>query len=313
MAINVSSGPDPFRLDRGESVYFARQAEYIKSQTYDTKPAELKAFLYLPIVSTAGPGARTITFRRFTKVGFAKIISDYARDFPRTDIYGVEETVKIYSIGASFGYNIMEIRTGAMTGQNLETRKAIANRQAHEEEINEIALKGDAEHNIQGLLHYPGITETTLPADGVGGSTRFKDKSVDQILRDINILTDAIMIPTNGREVPDTLLLPMSVYNHLTNKRLGDNAITLMKYIMDNNPTIKRIDWLTELAGAGEGKTDRVILGKFDEPHITLEIPQPYEQFDPMQQGMEYTIPCHSRTAGVLVYYPMAFCFADGI
>lgn len=314
MGNNYASGMDPSRLDRGESLFFAREVEYVKAQTYDAKPKELKALMLIPINTQAGPGARVIYFRRYTGVGFAKIISDYAHDFPRVDVYGEEESVKVHSIGDSYGYNIMEIRSAAMVpGANLELRRALTAKRAHDEKINDMALNGDAEHKVGGLLRYPGITEATLPADGSGGSKRWKDKSEDQILRDINILTDAVMVPTYGREVPDTLLLPMATYNHLANKRLGDNQTTLLKYIMDNNPVIKRIDWLNELAGAGEGKTDRAMLGKFDEEHITLELPQPFEQFDPLQQGMEYTIPCHSRCAGVIVYYPMAFCYVDGI
>jgi hypothetical protein len=304
----------PCGLTAGSPLFLREKRNTSKPQTYDAKPKELKGLLLIPVNTDAGPGARTITYRRYTGVGFAKIISDYANDFPRVDVYGVEETVKVHSIGDSYGYNIMEIREAAMTpGKNLDLRRAITAKRAHDEKVNDLALKGDAEHKIEGILKYPGITEATLPADGSGGSSRFKDKTEDQILRDINILTDAVMIPTYGREVPDTMLLPLSVYNLLANKRLGDNDKTLLRYILDNNPTIKRIDWLNELSGAGAGKTDRVLIGKFDEEHITLEMPQPFEQFEPMQKGMEYTIPCHSRCAGVIVYYPMAFCFADGI
>jgi hypothetical protein len=198
-------------------------------------------------------------------------------------------------------------------GKNLELRRATAARRAHDEKVNDLALNGDAEYKINGLIRYPGITEATLVADGTGGSTRWSDKTEDQILRDINLLTDAIMIPTSGREVPDTMLLPMAAYNHLANKRLGDNQTTLLKYIMDNNPVIKRIEWLNELAGASENGDNRVLMGKFDLEHIDLELPQPFEQFDPIQKGMEWTIPCHSRCAGVIIYYPMAFCYADGV
>jgi len=309
-----TGGRDPVRLDRGESVFFAREVEHVKTETYDAKMPELKAFEIIPINTDVSPGARTITYRRYTKVGFAKIISDYANDFPRVDVYGVEETINVHSIGDSYGYNIMEIRSAAMTpGKRLERRRAYAARRAHDEKINKIAFSGDPEHKINGLLKYPGITEATLPADGVGGSTRFQDKTVDQILRDINLLTNAIMIPTNGREVPDTMFLSMAAYNHLANTRLGDNETTLLKYIMNTNPTLTRIGWINELSGAGEGKTDRVILGKFVKENITLEIPQPFEQFDPIQNGMEFTVPCHSRCAGVIIYYPMAFCYADGV
>jgi hypothetical protein len=313
MPDNVVSG-HPMRLDRGESIFFARAAEHIKTQTYDAKLKELKAFLIIPINTSAGPGARTITFRRYTGVGIAKIINDYAHDLPKVDVYGVEETIKVHSIGVSYSYNIMEIRSAAMVqGANLELRRALTARRAHDEKVNDLAFNGDAEYNVRGLLKYPGVTEATLPADGVGGSTRFQDKTTDQILRDFNILNDAIMIPTFGREVADTALVSLPTYNFLANKRLSEHSEkTLLNYILSNNPNIKRIEWLNELAGAGRGKTDRIMLGKFDEEHITLELPQPFEQFDPQQEGLEFTIPCHSRSAGVIIYFPMAFCYADG-
>jgi hypothetical protein len=107
--------------------------------------------------------------------------------------------------------------------------------------------------------------------------------------------------------------VPLETYNYLANTRLGDNVTTLLKYILDNNPHLKRIDWLTELAHAGAGGSSRVMCGRFDEEHITLQIPQPFEQFDPQQKGMEFEVFCHSETAGVIVFYPMAFCYADGV
>jgi hypothetical protein len=309
-----NGGNNPRRLDRGESAFFAREVEHIKAQTYDAKLKELKALALIPINTNTGPGTTLITFRRYTGVGIAKIISDYAKDFPRVDIYGEEASVKVYSIGTSYGYNIMEIREAAQVpGKNLDTRRAITARRAHDEKTNDLALNGDAEHNIHGFLNYPGITETTLPADGEGSSTKWKDKTEDQILRDINSMTDAVMLPTHRREVPDTLLLPLETYNYLANKRLGDNQTTLLKFILDNNPVLSKVDWIDELTGIGEGKTNRAMVGKFDDEHITLEIPQPFEQFDPEKEGMEFTIPCHSRTAGVIIYYPQAFAYADGI
>jgi hypothetical protein len=124
------------RLDRGESVFFAREVEHIKTQTYDAKPKELKGLMLIPISTDASPGARLITYRRYASVGFAKIISDYANDFPRVDVYGEEESIKVYSIGDSYGYNIMEIREAAMTpGKNLELRRATSACRAHDEPV----------------------------------------------------------------------------------------------------------------------------------------------------------------------------------
>lgn len=306
-------GTNPMRLDEKESAFFKQELTHIKSKTYDAKLAELKGLSLIPISTEAGSGVNEIAYRRYRGVGFAKIISDYAKDFPRVDVYGEEASVKVKGIGDSYGYSIPEIRASQRAGKNLDTRRATTARRAHDELMNKMALKTDAKNGTNGLLDYPGISEVTLQADGTGSSKTWASKDVDQILRDINNLVDGVMVPTSGREMPDTLLLPLAQYNDLANRRLPNTDKTLLAYILANNPHIKKIDWLTELKGMGAGGTDRCMVGKFDEDHITLEIPQPFEQFEAQQEGMEYTIPCHSECAGTIIYYPLAFAFADGI
>lgn len=305
---------NPLHLDAKESAFFEKELEYVKSRTYDAKLAELKGLSLIPISTEAGAGVNEITFRRYRGVGFAKVIADYAKDFPRVDVYGEEETVKVKGIGDSYGYSIPEIRASQRTGKQLDQRRATTARRAHDEAINKMALISDSVNGTHGLLDYPGITSVNLPADGTGTSKTWASKTADQIIRDIQNMIDAVMVPTSAREIPDTLLLPISQYNALAQRRVGTNSDkTLLQYILDTNPYIKKIDWLSELKGKGGSNTDRAIIGKFDEEHISLEIPQPFEQFEAQQEGMEFTIPCHSECAGTIIYYPLAFAYADGI
>lgn len=305
---------NPLRLDSNESAFFDRELAFVKSKTYDAKLAELKGLMLIPISTEAGAGVNEIVYQQYRGVGFAKVIADYAKDFPRVDVYGEEKSVKVKGIGDSYGYSIKEIRASQRAGKNLDQRRAMTARRAHDEQMNKMALKSDPINGTNGLLDYAGITEVTLQADGTGSSKAWKNKTADQIVRDINDMVDAVMEPTSAREVPDTLLLPIAQFNDISTRRIGEaGEKTLMKYILENSPYIKRIEWLSELKGFGVGNTDRAMVGRFDEEHLTLEIPQPFEQFEPQQEGMEFTIPCHSECAGVIVYYPLAFAFADGI
>lgn len=304
---------NPLHLDDKESVFFNRELEAVKSRTYDAKLAELKGLTLIPVSTDAGAGADRITYRRYRGVGFAKIIADYAKDFPRVDVFGEEASVKVKGIGDSYGYSIQEIRASQRAGKQLDQRRAATARRAHDEMMNKMALKSDSVNGTNGLLDYPGITSVTITADGEGSSKTFASKDVDKIIRDINMMVDAVMTSTSAREIPDTLLLPIAQYNDIATRRLGSNNTTLLKYILDTNPYIKKIDWLSELKGIGASQTDRMMVGKFDEEHITLEIPQPFEQFDAQQEGMEFNIPCHSECAGTIIYYPLAFAYADGI
>jgi hypothetical protein len=300
------------KLDRAESVLFARETEFIKTRTYDVKSAELKGLRLVPQATDLPTGIEQITYRRYFEVGRAKVIADYAKDFPRVDVYAKEYTSKVVDIGDSYGYSIKEIRASMRSGKRLDQRRAVTSRRTIERELNHITLRTDPVWGTYGLLDYPGITETTLPADGAGGSKSWPTKSVDQILRDLNILFDAVNVPTNGTEEADTVLLPLPSRNLLVNTRLGDNTISLMKYIQDNFPQIKRIEWLNELMGIGVGGTNRIMVGKFDNEHLENQIISDFEQLETEHEGGEYTIPCIATTGGIIIYYPMAFAYADG-
>ena len=80
------------RLDADEQVFFDNQLALVKSRTYDVEHKALKALSLLPVSTEQDPGATHIIWRSYDKVGMAKIIADYANDFPRADIAGVEHS-----------------------------------------------------------------------------------------------------------------------------------------------------------------------------------------------------------------------------
>jgi hypothetical protein len=301
------------RLDKAEAAFFARETEYIMTKTFDAKPPEAKGLLLVPMARGLPVGITEITYRRYFEAGESKVIADYAEDYPRVDVFGEEYTAKVYDIGDSFGYSIREIRASMRTGKGLDQRRALAARRSNERKLNRITLVSSTDCGTYGMLDYPGITEATLLADGTGSSKSWRNKTSDQILRDITDLLNAIVNPTNGQEVPDTLLLPLKVFTDLTTRRLGTTEISLLKYIKDNFPQITKIDWLNELLGIGAGGSNRVFIGKIDADHIENQIVTYFEQLDTEKKGGTYTIPCQSTTAGVIVYYPQAFAYADGV
>ena len=167
---------------------------------------------------------------------------------------------------------------------------------------------------MNGIINYPGTTEFTIPADGTGSSKLWSTKTPDQIIRDLTGLTNAVVATTNGREIPDTLLIPLTRYNTISTTRMGSvSDTTILEYFLKTSPYITKVEWLVELSGAGAGNSDRIMALANDEMHLTLEIPQLFEQFDPQQKGMEFEIPCHCETAGVIVYYPLSIAFGDGV
>jgi hypothetical protein len=301
------------RLDSDQTVFFARELEHVKSETYDVRYADLKARLLFPVATDAGPAAESITYYQYDQVGFARIVGSYAKDLPRADVRGKKFTSTIESLADAYGYTLQDVRSSAFTGKRLETRKADAAKRAIEQKINDIAFQGDAEYNIPGFLTNPNIPLATV-ATAAGGGTAFTGKTPDEILHDLHDVVHDIVILTKGKEIPTTLLLPLAQFTLIASKRIGDGSSrTILEQFLATSPFIKEVDWVNELAGAGTNGADMMAAYKRDPKALTLEIPQDFEQLPVQEVGLEYEVPCHARIGGVIVYYPLSIGFAEGI
>lgn len=300
-------------LDSGETIFFARELELIKSKSYDVKYADLKARSLLPVSGEAGPGAESITYRQYDHLGVAKLISSYANDLPRSDVKGKEFTSPVRSLGASYGYNLQEVRAAKMVGKPLEQRRANAAKRAVMQLENTIAFKGDSASGLGGFISNPNYSVVSVGA-GAGGGTTFKTKTPDEILKDLNQVANTPFSVTLGVEMPDTMLLPLDQYTFISSTaRSANSDTTILEYFLKNNPFIKSVDWLNELKGAGLGGSDAMMAYRKDPDALTLEIPQDFEQLPVQEKGLEFEIPCHSRIGGVLIYYPLSIARGDGI
>lgn len=301
-------------LDADESIFFSKELEAVKTQAYDVLYPEFKARKLIPVSFDAGPGAETIKYEQYDTVGMAKLIANYADDLPRADVKGKEYRVPVKSLGDSYGYNIQEVRASKMAKKPLEQRRANAAKRAMLMKENSIALLGDSATGLLGLLNHPNMPEYTLTADGTGSTKTWSTKTGIQINRDLSGIVSYVMTQTKGVENPDTILLPLAKFNYIANTKMDQGSdTTILQFFLKNNPQIKNIDWLNELAAAGAGGTDRMIVYTRSSEKLTLEIPQDFEQFPVQEKGLEFIVPCHQRIGGVIMYYPMAACFADGL
>lgn len=301
-------------LDSDDTIFFTRQLEFLKAKSYDIKYAELKARALLPVSYEAGPGAETIRYEQFQNSGIAKVIANYADDLPRADIKGKEFIASVKSLGSSYGYSMQEIRAARYAGKPLEQRRANAAKRAIAQAENTIAWFGNTDYNLQGFLTNPNVGQYTLPADGAGSLTTLLSKTPDQILRDLNGIVNQVFSVTKGVERPDTLLLPLTQFAYISSTaRSANSDTTILEYFLQNNPFIKQVEWLNELAGAGPMGKDLAVAYVRDPDHLTLEIPQDFEQLNVQEKGLEYVVPCHQRIGGVIMYYPLAVIQAAGV
>jgi len=310
-------------LDEFESAFFARELEHIKAQTFDIKYPGLKAIIMIPVSTVAGPGAKTITYQQFNQVGIMKVIANYADDLPRADIFGKEFTSPIRSLGGAFGYNFQEIREANMAGMPLVARKAEAVRKANDQAVNRIGWFGDAKSGLQGFLTQANVPAAVVPAGTTSGNVTWdggSPKNPSEILEDMNAAVTRIIDITLGVETANTVLLPVIQHRIIATRRLDSGTDTTIKeFFMKNNPEITMVDWVNELKdvdpapSGGAAPTDVMITYDRSPNVLTLEIPQPFEMFPAQERGLEFEVNAHSRIGGVIVTYPLAIDFSEGI
>ena len=303
-------------LDADESVFFARELESVKSKTYDIKYAGLQARTIIPVSFEAGPGADTIKYEQWDQVGVAKIVSNYATDIPRVDVKAKEFRSPVKSLADSYGYSIQDVRSAKQAGKPLEARKAAAAKRGILQAEHAIAMFGNADHGLQGLLSHPNVPVVVIPADGTGASKKFSTKTADKIIRDINSIVNAPINNTKGVEIPDTMLFPVDVYTLISStpwSATANSDTTILEFVKKANPHIKEWGMLPDLKDAGGAGVDQALCYRRDPNALTLEIPQDFEQFAPQEKGLAFEIPCHSRCGGVIIYYPLSLAKADSV
>ena len=206
-----------------------------------------------------------------------------------------------------------------MAGKSLDVRKGEAAKFAIDYQLNRIAWAGDPDTGLVGVLS-PGndVPVYTLPTNAAGTSTKFVDKTPQEILADISAAYRFTAFITKSVEQPDTLALPTDAYLHLFDTPRSDASdLSVGQWILNNMPRLNAIveapelnddSLITPYPGQGVG-----FLFKKDDRKFTIENPLPFYQHPIQPKGLEFEVPCEARTAGAIIYYPLSMLIIPGV
>jgi hypothetical protein len=304
-------------LDAAGDIFFARQLEVIQSRVYEFEYPAFKAFSYIPVNYSINPGAEFITSTGYQSAGRARVINSYSDDLPEASLISSQISQPIVSIGASYRYSHQEIRAAQFANISLSMRLAEAARRAVEQKMNELAIVGDPMSGMTGFINNPAVPVVPVPADGVGAppeDQKWVNKTPEQILRDMNLVVNTVVSNSSGIEMPNTLLMPLDQYTLIsTTPRSSTSDTTILQYFLLNSPSITKVDWLSQLKGAGASGKDIMIAYENNENKLAMQIPMPFTQYPPQERNLEFVIPCESRFGGVTIYYPSSVAIGEGI
>lgn len=306
-----------FNMDANESLFFARQLEFIRPKIYDTKRPPLSALQVFPIDREVPEWAETITYRMYDATGVAKIIASYADDLPMVGVTGKEFASKVKSLGDAYGWSTAEIRAAAATNVPLKSMKAVMAKRGHDITTNKIAWYGDTDANLPGFLTNANIPAYTIPADGTGSSKLWTTKTADLIIRDMNGIVNAVTTQSKGIHRATELWLPLDEYTLIASMIRGTVANpstdTVLETFKKNNPGVT-VRSLLEVADvtALSGLNAMVAIENTVE-NLQLILPMPFKEYPPQAENLAFKVPCESRVGGVVIEYPLAMAIGTGL
>lgn len=305
-------------LDASSMLAFVEsQRTHIETEVNATIFPDILYQTLVPVDNTAPPWVKTITARSSEGFGQAAFINGNADDIPTAgNTYGQNQIkVKMAGIGYEFGFE--EVQTAAAYGMNLPSDDAIEARHASERFIDEIAIRGNAEHGLQGLINTAGV-----PIEAATAKWELSSTNEDDILKDINKILGGTAVSTGNALPADTLLLPFTTYTYLAGQPLANKSGgTLLSFIMQYNsytamtgqPLVIRAMNQLNNAAVG-GAADRAVAYSRNPRILKLHVPM-LHQFLPTHQvgAMNFVVPGIMRLSGLEIKNKEAFRYIDGV
>lgn len=183
---------------------------------------------------------------------------------------------------------------------------------------------GFEDYGTTGLMNNPNVTETTAASNGAdSSSTKWKDKTPQQILKDVNDLLSAVWASCeyDTDAIPNHILLPYEQYNYILTTMVSDLASeTIYDFLMKNNAAVKNggelfIGGCRWCKGAGTGKTDRMV-GYVNKPrYIKMDelVPMSRIMTAPNVTNVCYDTAYMANISEVQLFYPTSILYVDGI
>ncbi len=231
---------------------------------------------------------------------------------------------KAHTFAAALRVMWIDMQKANFSGRSLDQLLQDGMRMAYDKHMEQNVYTGMAEYGSYGLVNHPDVTETTVAGNGAAAaSTKWADKSKEQILADINAAITAVWAAAEYDEdaMPNHILLPYEQYTYILNTMVTELATeTILDYVMKNNVAVKNgkslyIGAARWCKGVGTGGTDRMVVYVNHERFLQVEELAPLARVMSQPNATEfcYDTAYAANLSEVELFYPQTMMYFDGI
>lgn len=230
---------------------------------------------------------------------------------------------KAHAWAAALRVMWVDMQRANYIGRSLDQLLGDGIRMAYDKHMDQNVYVGFESYGTHGLVNHPDATETTVADSGTGPSTKWKNKTKEQILADINSALTAAWEAAEYDEsaMPNHILLPYEQYNYLLTTMVTDMAgKSILDYVLENNAAAKNggslfIGGTRWCKGAGTGGTDRMVVYVNHERFVKLDelVPLSRAMTGPNVANFCYDTAYSANLSEVQLMYPNTLLYFDGI
>jgi len=234
-----------------------------------------------------------------------------------------KDSFKTHAFALALRIMFVDMQRSSFIGRSLEQLLNEGLRLTYDKHKEQNIYTGLEQYGHTGLLNDPNITAVNVSGTGTGGSTKFKDKTPQQILSDFN---DALTTAWADAEydlsaLPNHILLPYEQYNYLLTTPTSALATeTILDYIQKNNAARKNgsdlfIGATSWCKGAGAGGTDRMAVYTHSDRFLAFEelVPLARVMTQPNAAQACYDSTYMANLSQLEIFYPQTIHYFDGI
>lgn len=301
------------RFDANETMWTERQATQVRSKLFEVVYPEFKALSLVPLATDIAAEPGPYVYNVLDMVGEARVIASGADDLPRVDVSVSERSGKVVPIGASYGWDVFELRKAARLQVPLQETKGRAARRSLARQLDKMIASGVTDSQtglgLEGFINNADVTALGIAAftNWVQGTT-----SATTMINEVNAAVNTIVSATSEAWIPDTLAIATPRYTIFASTPYGVDAdTTALTWFLKNNPYIKNVVSWYRLTSAGASNKDRAVIYKRDPDVLEAVAPEQFAQEAPQARNLDMVTPCYALVGGTKIYHPEACRYAD--
>ena len=249
------------------------------------------------------------------------IIFEAANDIPVMQADLSRSVARTFNFAEYMSFSSLEKEKMRQVGMDPETFLNKGIRLHCDKTIDRNVYVGFTKAGSTGLVNSASVTRISAGNNAAGTSTKWEDKTADEILKDINDVLYQVWLANDcaSDALPNHIILPVKQFGQLVTRKVGDaGEMSILTYILENNLTAQQggtlvISPCKHCLGVGSAGADRLVAYMNQEDRICFNLTQPLRRMETEYAEMRIKIPYICQFSEVRFLYPTTVRYMDGI